>query len=97
MASFCRVFHFEFKPGNGEAVRTLARQARAIMERQPGFRGVTFFADYANGHGGAMSHWDSVEAIEAYVSGSSGIMRVATAGLFVGQPKSLVAEVLEVD
>jgi heme-degrading monooxygenase HmoA len=97
MASFCRVFQFEFKPGNGEAVRNLARQARAIMEQQPGFRSVTFFADYENGHGGALSHWDSIEAIEDYVKGSSGIMRVASAGLFIGQPKSMVADVLEAD
>lgn len=97
MAYHCRVFHFDFKPGNGEAVRTLARQAREIMEQQPGFRGVTFFADYENGHGGAMSLWDSAEAIQNYIKGSSGLMRVATAGLFIGAPKSLVAEVLEVD
>ena len=95
MAVYCRVFHFDFKPGHGEAVRTLARQAREIMEQQPGFRGVTFFADYENGRGGAMSLWDSVEAIEDYVRSSSGIMRVATAGLFIGQPKSLIAEVLQ--
>lgn len=97
MAYHCRVFHFDFKPGNGEAVRTLARQAREIMEQQPGFRGVTFFADYESGHGGAMSLWDSAEAIQNYIKGSSGLMRVATAGLFIGAPKSLVAEVLEVD
>ncbi len=97
MGQYCRVFHFEFKPGNGKAVRTLARQAREIMQQQPGFQSVTFFADYESGLGGAMSLWDSVEAIEDYVKGSSGIMRVATAGLFVGSPRSLVAEVIEPD
>lgn len=97
MSHHCRVFHFDFRPGNGEAVRTLARHAREIMEQQPGFRGVTFFADYKNGRGGAMSLWDSEEAIQNYIKGSSGLMRVATAGLFIGTPKSIVAEVLEVD
>ena len=93
--AYCRVFHFDFKPGNDRAVRLLAQQAREIMERQPGLRSVTFFADYANGHGGAVSLWDSVEDIENYVKSSSGIMRVATAGLFIDTPKSLIAEVLE--
>ncbi len=97
MALYCRVFHFDFKPGQDEAVRLLARQAREIMQRQPGFHDVTFFADYVNGHGGAMSLWESTEAIDAYVNGSRGLMRVATAGLFLGSPRSLVAEVVEVD
>jgi heme-degrading monooxygenase HmoA len=44
-----------------------------------------------------MSLWDSEEAIQNYIKGSSGLMRVATAGLFIGTPKSIVAEVLEVD
>ena len=97
MASYCRVFHFEFKPGNSDAVRTLARQAQEVMRRQQGFREVTFFADYENGQGGAMSLWDSPEAIEAYIRGSSGLMRVATAGLFLGAPKTVVAEVIDID
>jgi hypothetical protein len=45
----------------------------------------------------AASLWDSEEAIQNYIKGSSGLMRVATAGLFIGTPKSIVAEVLEVD
>ncbi|RLA37807.1 MAG: hypothetical protein DRR03_01790 [Gammaproteobacteria bacterium] len=97
MASYCRIFHFEFKPGNGDAVRVLASQAREVMQRQPGFRSVTFFADFDNGQGGAMSLWDSPEAITAYIKGSSGMMRVATAGLFLGAPRTVIAEVIETD
>ncbi|MDX1594404.1 MAG: antibiotic biosynthesis monooxygenase [Gammaproteobacteria bacterium] len=97
MALYCRIFHFDFKPGNDEAVRILAEHAREIMQQQEGFRSVTFFADYENGQGGAMSLWDSTEAIEAYIKGSSGLMRVASAGLFLGRPKSMIAEVLDID
>ena len=97
MAGYCRIFHYKFKPGNGDAVRTLANHAKEVMQRQPGFREVIFFADYDNGQGGAMSLWDSPEAIEAYIKGSSGLMRAATAGLFLGAPETVVAEVIDID
>jgi heme-degrading monooxygenase HmoA len=97
MARYCRVFNFDFRPGNDEAVRLLAHHAKEVMEQQPGFCAVTFFADYENGHGGAVSLWESSEAIQAYIQGSSGLMRVASAGLFTAAPRSVIAEVIEVD
>jgi len=92
---YCRVFQYRFRPGDVVAVRDLALHAKEIMEQQPGFVSVTFFADEAPGGGGALSVWQTREAIEAYVRGSSGLMRAASAGLFLGSPQSLVAEVLE--
>lgn len=94
---FCRVFQYQFRPGDGAAVRDLAIHAKEIMQQQPGFVSVTFFSDEERGVGGALSIWHTREAIEAYVRGSSGLMRAASAGLFLGSPQSVVAEVIGTD
>jgi heme-degrading monooxygenase HmoA len=92
---YCRVFEYQFRPGDGVAIRDLARHAHEIMKQQAGFHSATFFADEEKGKGGAISLWETREAIEGYIKGSSGLMRAASAGLFLGSPKSMVAEVFE--
>ena len=63
---FARLVRFNLSQGFAELAEGLADRIAAIMRRQAGFRSLTLFSDETSGEYLMLSHWDSLEHINAF-------------------------------
>ena len=63
---FARLQRVNLAQGFAELAEELADRITPIMRRQPGFRSLTLLSDETSGEYLYLSHWDSLEQINAF-------------------------------
>ena len=87
------IFHLE--PGMSSKAEKLAEQFAPVIERQKGFKKITFFGDEAEGIYGSFSLWESKENAEAEAEALRPQIELAMSGNAKGSPTRQIFEVYE--
>jgi heme-degrading monooxygenase HmoA len=66
VARFARLVRFNLSQGFAELAEGLADRIAPIMRAQPGFRSLTLFSDETSGEYLFLTHWDSLDHINAF-------------------------------
>ncbi len=82
-------------PGMRSAGEKIADQFAPLLKAAKGFKGVTFFADYAAGEYQGLVLWESKEDYEAYKKVAAPKLEQAVAGIAKEPPLIKLFEVYE--
>ncbi len=92
---YARLVMFTMGPGKRAVAEKMADQFLGAMQGLKGFKGSTFIVDEAVGEYGALSLWESKEALEAALETLTPGLQQALEGIVQGPPIRRTFEVYE--